>query len=227
MMEIAGEVKTTHATVLYWLKKYEIPRRSWSQSAYVKQNRNGDPFTIPIALTTAQRELLAAALLLYWAEGDKTNKSGTKIGNLDGRMLQVFIKFLREVCSADERRLSVYVRVHKRFSLSKARRYWSRLLELPPHRVKLYRHIDQRSKPHEQWSPHGLAILEFHSTQFKSWFDHAIGEYVGSLLKLSQRKQMPWAVRRCDGMFLAEGTPGLECRILADSAWDTRENLRN
>lgn len=123
MMEIASELSITHATVLYWLKKHKIPRRSWSESAYVKLNPDGDPFTIPSTLTSAQRELLAAGFLLYWAEGDKTYKHGTKIGNLDSRMLQVFIKFLREVCHADENRLSVYVRVHKRFALSTARRY--------------------------------------------------------------------------------------------------------
>ncbi len=225
MMEIAQELHTSHATVLYWLKKYEIPRRSWSESAYAKQNRDGDPFAIPKALTTTQRELLAAALLLYWAEGDKTNKAGTKIGNLDGRMLQVFIRFLREVCCADESRLSVYVRVHRRFPLSKARRYWSRALELPPHRVKIYRHIDKRSKAHKQWSPYGLAILEFHSTKFKDWFDRTIEEYVRYLLKPSQRDKTPWVTMRQHGNLLAEGTFDMSCGILTDSAWDTQGSL--
>lgn len=206
MMEIAKELRTTHATVLYWLKKHKIPRRSWSESTYVKLNREGDSFTIPKTLTAAQRELLAAALLLYWAEGDKTNKSGTKIGNLDGQMLQVFIKFLREVCRADERRLCVYVRVHRRFSLSGARRYWSQSLKLPPSRIHVYRHADKRSKANKQWSPYGLAILEFHSTKFKPWFDYTIKDYVRYLLSESQSNVMTRTTRRRDAGFLADGT---------------------
>lgn len=47
MMEVANEFRTTHAKVYYWLRKYGISRRSWSDSAYAKQNPNGDPFTIP------------------------------------------------------------------------------------------------------------------------------------------------------------------------------------
>ena len=128
--EVAHQLQTTHATVIYWLKKYKISRRSWSESTYVKLNPTGDPFHIPNMLTNRQQELLAAGVLLYWAEGAKA-KDRAKIGNLDGQMLQVFIKFLRDVCHADERRLSVYARVHRRFSLLATRRYWSDILRTP------------------------------------------------------------------------------------------------
>ena len=71
MMEIAQQLRTTHATVLCWLKKHGIQRRSWSESADAKLNPNGDPFSVPVQLTVRQRELLTAGLLLYWAEGCK------------------------------------------------------------------------------------------------------------------------------------------------------------
>ncbi len=235
MMEIAHKLGTTHATVLYWLKKHGIPRRSWSDSTYIKLNPDGDPFRLPKVLTRSQQELLVAGLLLYWAEGDKTNKSGTKIGNLDGQMLQVFIKFLREVCHADENRLSVYVRVHKRFSLGAARQHWVQLLGLPPSRVHIYRHTDKRSKADKQWSPHGLAILEFHSTKFKRWFDQVIRDYVNYLLRESRSKKISWTAWRQRESLFADGDLTIQHGFLTDEAptefnpltWATQANLNN
>lgn len=183
MAEIAEKLQTTHATVLYWLKKYQIPRRTWRESAYVKQNPSGDPFRIPKTLTARQQELMAAGLLLYWAEGSKTD-SATRIANLDQRMLELFARFLRDVCHVDEQRLSLYVRVHKRFVLESARRYWSRHLHLPLSRVLVYPHSDSRSKAYQQWSSYGLATLEFHNTKFKQWLDTAIEHYVNKRLEV-------------------------------------------
>ena len=170
MMEIAKKLRRTHATVLYWMKKHRIPRRSWSESTYCKQNPAGDPFTIPRTLSTRQRGLKTAALLLYWAEGSK-NSWGTQLANLDARMLQLFMKFLRGVCHVDERRVFVYVRVHRQFSVKAARTYWAGLLRLPASRIFVYPHTDQRSRASKQWSRHGIATLEFHSTKLKRWLD--------------------------------------------------------
>ncbi len=184
MAEVAKKLGITHATVLYWLKKHGISRRPRSESSYVKQNPNGNPFTIPSRLTSKQQELLKAALLLYWAEGSKTN-GVVRIVNLDARMVQLFIKFLREVCHADEKRLSVYVRVHSQFNLGIAKRYWSHGLRLPTSRVFVYPHTDHRSKASAQWSRYGLATLEFHNTKFKQWLHQSIEQYINRLLGAS------------------------------------------
>lgn len=177
MAEVASKLRTTHATVLYWLKKHEITRRSWSESTYAKLNRNGDPFKIPEHLSNEQRELMVAGLLLYWAEGSKLRGS-TRIANLDHRMLTLFARFLREVCHVEEKRLSLYVRVYRQFSLSEAKRYWSQLLSLAPSQVFVYQHSDKRSKLYKQWSKYGIATLEFHNTKFKLWLNQTIENYL-------------------------------------------------
>lgn len=184
MAEVAERLGATHATVRYWLKKYGVPRRSWSESAYVKINRDGDPFDVPSVLTARQEELLRAGLMLYWAEGSKT-PGALRIANLDHRMLQLFAAFLREVCHVREDRLSVYVRLYERFDREAARRYWAAALRLPSGQVFVYPHLDGRSKPSEQWSPYGVATLEFHSTKLKQWLDRQTEAFI--------RKQL------CDG----------------------------
>ena len=203
MMEVASRLRTTHATVFYWLKKFGIPRRSWSDSAYVKLNPYGDPFAIPTRFSRRQRELLMAGILLHWAEGAK-GRSRARLVNLDHRMLQIFLRFLREVCHIDENRLSLYVRVHQRFSLTAAQRHWVRLLRLPTAQVFVYPHTDQRSHVKKRWSPYGIATLEFHSTKLKQWLDRVTEQYIARQLsdrggevrdEAPMRYRLPWVTQ--------------------------------
>ena len=186
MMDVAKELRITHAKVYYWLRTYGIPRRSWSDSAYVKQNPKGDPFIIPDKLSSRQQEFLKAGLLLYWAEGNK-GKDAIRLANLDPRMLMVFLGFLREVCSVNEERIYIYVRVQRGFSLNDARQYWMNMLHLSMTNVQVYQHTDKRSKPFQQKSRYGIATLEFHSTKFKRWLDGVTEEYIQQLLDEKDR----------------------------------------
>ena len=159
-------------------------------------------------------------------------QGSVRIGNLDGRMLKVFIRFLREVCHVDERRLSVYVRVYKQFSLTAARRYWSRLLRLPVRQVFVYPHTDKRSQAHRQWSRHGLAVLEFHNTKFKAWLDYAIEEYVNALVRGQGQTELAKIVSGRGGGLLADGMSGSGHSVLTDEgdlvpAWGLPDQLRN
>ena len=182
MMEVANELNVTHAKVFYWLKKFDITRRSWRDSAYIKQNRQGDPFTIPDRFSSREKDLLAAGLLLYWAEGNK-GKDAIRIANLDHRMLKVFLNFLREVCKVDDKRLFLYVRVYKEFSLEEARKYWSDFLNISPQKVSVYSHTDTRSKENKQRSQYGIATLEFHNTKLKRWLDTSTEDLIQKLLE--------------------------------------------
>lgn len=181
MTEVAGELEISSAKVLYWLKKFDIPRRSWRDSSYVKQNPRGDPFFIPEKLTEAQKQLLIAGLSLYWAEGSK-GKGAIRLANLDHRMLAVFLRFLREVCQVDEQRLFLYVRVYQEFSLKAAKEYWSDFLNISLDKVFAYTHTDTRSRKSSQWSEYGIATLEFHNTKLKQWLDNKINEMIAQLL---------------------------------------------
>ncbi len=58
MWDIAQILSVTPATIIYWMKKHNLQRRSSSECAYVKQNPNGDPFRIKNKLTDKDKELL-------------------------------------------------------------------------------------------------------------------------------------------------------------------------
>lgn len=178
MAQVAGKLRVMPSTVEYWLKKYSIPRRSCSESAYIKQNPNGDPFKIKRRLNPQDKELLVIGLMLYWTEGSKTNKSLLQLANLDYRMLQLFLKFLRKICKIDEARLRLYVRLYKTFDREIAKIYWSRCLNIPEKQVSIYPHTDKRSKVNKQWSKYGIATLQFSNTKLKKWLDDEIESYL-------------------------------------------------
>ncbi len=189
MTEVANELDVTQATIFYWLKKFDIPRRSWRDSSYIKQNPQGDPFSIPKRFSFKEKELLIAGLLLYWAEGSK-GKGAIRITNLDHRMLKVFLNFLREVCRVDDNRLFLYVRVYKEFSLDEARKYWHNFLNIPSQKIFIYPHTDTRSKKNKQWSQYGIATLEFHNTKLKEWLDASIEKLIQKLLENNVRREI-------------------------------------
>ena len=174
MMEIARNLGVGHGKVYYWFKKYNIERRNGSESAYLKQNPNGDPFKIKRTLGNREKRLLLIGLMLYWAEGNKKNKTAVQLGNLDYRMLKVFLNFLRQICRVDESRVTLYVRVHKNFSPSRAKKYWVKTLQMSEERVLVYPHTDNRSTLKKQWSQFGIATLQINNTKLKKWLDDEI-----------------------------------------------------
>ena len=177
MTEIAGRLCITPKTVEYWLKKYKIPRRSQSESAYVKQNPNGHPFRIKQNLTQKEKELLIASLMLYSGEGGK-NKQSIQLGNLNPYIIQVFVKFLRKICKINENKLKLFVRIHKKFDKIETQIYWSKLLNLPKQQVLVYIYNDPRSKYNKQWSKYGIAMVQFNNIKLKKWLDGEINRYL-------------------------------------------------
>ncbi len=178
MMDIASRLNTTHATVNYWMKKHGLDRRAYSDSTYCKLNPKGDPFNIKKRLSGREKDLLLTGLMLYWAEGSKSAKGSTQLANLDPRMLQLFVEFLRKICRVHEERLRLYVRVYKDFSKEKAKKYWVKKLKISPSRILTYTHTDKRSKEHKQWSQYGIATLQYHNLKLWEWLNNSIEEHL-------------------------------------------------
>ncbi|MBA3065339.1 hypothetical protein FP828_02500 [bacterium] len=187
MVETAVCLNTTPSKIYYWLKKYDIPRRSRSQSAYIKHNPGWNPFKIKQKLSSEEKQMSIAALMLYWAEGNKSKKSVVQIGNLDYKILKIFLIFLRRICRVKEDKIILYVRLHHKFDASKAQKYWSDKLSLSLDQIRMYKHRDERSKFNKQWSQNGIAMLQFSNTELKKLFDKKIDSVYKGILK-NERK---------------------------------------
>jgi len=178
MPDMAKTLDVTPAAVLYWMKKHSLCRRSKSESAYVKQNPDGDPFAIKQQLSSKEKELLLVGLMLYWAEGSRRNKHVIQLANLDARMIEVFIKFLRIICGLKENKLCLTIQLYRDFDKGKTRKYWSKRLGVPGEFIAVNIHSDARSRPTEQWSRYGIARIEVRNTKLKQWVDLTLERYL-------------------------------------------------
>jgi hypothetical protein len=102
MMEIAERKKLPHSSIRYWMGRYNIPRRSWSEATYVKRNPRGDPFKIKQTLNKSEILLKGLGLGLYWGEGDKSNNTQVRMSNTDPYLLKKFKEFLVKICGVKE-----------------------------------------------------------------------------------------------------------------------------
>jgi len=178
MWDIAKTISVTPATVEYWMQKHDLRRRSISESAYAKQNPNGDPFKIKNKLTKKDKELLLVGLMLYWAEGSRKNKHVIQMANLDYRLILLFIKFLKRICGVKEEKICLNIQLYRRFDTEHTKNYWSRILKVPKRFIAVNIHSDARSKPERQWSKYGIARVEVRNVKLKQWIDGTLERYL-------------------------------------------------
>lgn len=178
MWDIAKNLSVTPATVIYWMNKHNLKRRSRSDCAYIKQNPNGDPFRIKNKLTARDKELLLSGLMLYWAEGSRRNKHIIQMANLDYRLLLLFTEFLKRICGLKKHKLCLSVQLYRRFDKGRVKNYWSRKLGVPKRYILVHMHSDKRSKPSEQWSKYGIARIEVRNMKLKQWIDETLEKYL-------------------------------------------------
>ena len=85
----------------------------------------------------SKRELWLIGIVLYWAEGTKEKDfhpgSSITFNNSDPRMIRVFVRWLLESCKITKDRIKceIYIHENSKNSIDDARRYWSRVSELP------------------------------------------------------------------------------------------------
>lgn len=183
MEEVAKVLSVTPATVIYWMERHKLKRRSRSEGAYVKHNPHGDPFRIKKRLTSKERALLISGLMLYCGEGHRRNKHSIHLANLDHRTLKLFIEFLRNICGVDKNKISLYVQLYRSFDKSEARDYWSKILTIPKTQIGIYTHTDKRSKIQGQRSRFGIARIQVHNYKLKNWLDRELDYHLDKLNK--------------------------------------------
>jgi DNA-binding transcriptional MerR regulator len=107
MSTIAEKLGISFHQVRYWLEKNNIPRRNRSEAGFLnyEQRHHKFPAKIKHNLTSKQRELLIASIMLYWAEGSKKNNPYVAFSNSDPKIIKLFLRFLREICGICEKKI--------------------------------------------------------------------------------------------------------------------------
>ncbi len=150
--EILEEISVSKSTLSLWLrsvglskkqkqrlteKKLAAAKRGWEAcrqkriliTKQIKNKARGEIGKIN------KKELWLIGVALYWAEGDKERNGSCLVGlgNSDPYLIQVFLKWLREICeiSDDDIFFRIFLHDNNKRRLKEVKKYWSQITGFP------------------------------------------------------------------------------------------------
>jgi hypothetical protein len=106
--EIASRVKVSVKQVYDSLRRQNIPRKSIAEQNRIQFEKSALSFVFKKNLSSQERELLVAGVMLYYGEGAKTGCT-VDFANSDPMLLSVFFRFLKNICGVDNKKLRFYL----------------------------------------------------------------------------------------------------------------------
>ncbi|MEK7113111.1 MAG: hypothetical protein AAB875_07430 [Patescibacteria group bacterium] len=175
MAEIAEIYDCSIHKVVYWMDKYRIERRTWSEATYVKRNPDGDPFKIKNPLSPSEILLFGLGMGIYWGEGDKVTRHSIRVCNTDSRILKVFIRFLLEICQLKRKKITYSIICFNDTNPDDARGFWARELKISPAKFGKITQIPPQGKgTYKRKSKFGVCTVQASNLKLKSWLMNQI-----------------------------------------------------
>jgi hypothetical protein len=166
--QISKIFKCSNNKVNYWIKKYDIKKRTISDAIYELKNPLGDPFLIKQPKTLQQGILFGLGLGIYWGEGLKRGSGGVRLTNTDARMVKKFIDFLEEFCGIDRSKLRFSIQIFEDIIPKVAFNYWRSRLGVK--KEQFYKTIISKVRgkgTYKYKSEYGVIILYFNNVKLK------------------------------------------------------------
>ena len=153
----------------YWIKKYNIPKRTISEAIYIKCNPGGDPFKVKKVLGKRDVELKNLGLGIYWGEGDKSpNNTSVRLSNTDPFLLKKFREFLRKIYKVEEKKIQYGLILFNDSKESDAVAFWEKHLGIERNQLGKITVIPPQGKgTYKRKSKHGVLIIIFTNKKLK------------------------------------------------------------
>lgn len=131
--QVAKRLKTTTWTILGFMARNNIKRRTFREANQICFKNKSLTFSLKKRLSTKDKRLKIAGIFLYWAEGAKLSEKncGIDFANSNPEMIRIFVKFLREICGVDRKKLRVYLYCYSDQSIEILLNYWYKLTNIP------------------------------------------------------------------------------------------------
>ncbi len=166
--KISKEIGCSQNKVNYWLKKYNIKKRTISDAIYQLKNPLGDPFSVKKPYTLKQGILFGLGLGIYWGEGLKRGNGGLRLTNTDINMVIKFISFLEEFFNIKKDKLRFSIQIFDDIVPKEAFNYWKNGLGVK--REQFYKTIVSKvrgSGTYKNKSKYGVIIVYFNNIKIK------------------------------------------------------------
>lgn len=132
MRRVAERLGVSIDAVTYFMRRHKLNRRTLQEDSAIRFRNKPLSYSIKQNLTQELEVLRVIGVTLYWGEGYKTEKSsGIDLANSDAVMVAVFVRFLREICGVDEKRLTVLLYCYANQDQEKLIKFWSKLTKIP------------------------------------------------------------------------------------------------
>lgn len=165
---IANRFECSENRINYWLKKYDIQKRTISEAIYQWKNPKGDPFSLRLPINLEEGTLWGMGIGLYWGEGAKRGSGGLRITNTDPKMIKIFIRFLETFFLIDKKKLRFSIQIFNDISPQKALGYW--INQLGVDRKQFYKTIISRVRgkgTYKYKSEYGVVVMYFNNVKLK------------------------------------------------------------
>lgn len=175
--EIGKLLDYSERKIVYWLKKYGIPKRSVSEAIYLKHNPKGDPFKIREPKDIKEAVLFGLGLGLYWGEGTKSNKSSVRLGNTDPELVRTFVKFLIKTYGIRKEKLKFGLQIFSDMEPYEALTFWQKKLRASPSQFQKVIVTPARSLGTYRYkTKHGVLTVYYNNTKLRNLLIKAIEE---------------------------------------------------
>jgi predicted DNA-binding protein YlxM (UPF0122 family) len=132
MKEVAHKLGVSIDAVCYFMRCHKLKRRTLSESNKINFLKKELSFNIKTSLSNNQKILKTIGVILYLCEGYKTEKShGIDFANSDVEMIVIFMKFLRDICGVQEKRLRVLLYCYSNQDTRVLINFWSKKTSIP------------------------------------------------------------------------------------------------
>ena len=179
--QIADRLGVPESKVVYWLRKYQIPKRSLSEAVYRRINQGGDPFNIKADLSPEEEKLKVAGLMLWVTEGSLKNKDAVYTSNSDHALIKLFVEFLLRICRVDQSKLRLGVMYYPDMDMSidAVREFWKQVTGLPDEQINI--HTYRATHDYRAKSRYGTATLAVSNIKLRAVMEQWLNELYGEI----------------------------------------------
>ena len=160
--EVGEELNVSIDAVYKFMIRYDLERRTFEETNRIRFEKKSLSYCIKKNLTEKEKQLKIACIMLYWAEGSKKrhrNKGQRRgatvdLANSDPDMIRLFLRFLREICRVDEKRLRIYLYCYANQDVNSLKKYWCKVTNVP---------MNQFIKPYvrEDFSLEKIGVMKY------------------------------------------------------------------
>ena len=181
-IDIAERFNVTPWVIIRFMRKFGLPRRSFKETNKIVFERKPISFHIKKKLSKKEEVLKIAGIMLYWAEGGKSNAKiriwTVDLANCDPLMIELFLKFLRKICGVDEKRLRVLLYCYADQDVEDLKNFWHKVTKISLKQfIKPYIKKDFSSEKGRKMK-HGLVHIRYSDKKLLLQIENWIKEYL-------------------------------------------------